>query len=246
VENTKVDYILVPRISYYGDRLFTCTKFRTCPDVIINFNILKDKKMLTYNIDTKRGINELDAYKALGQDLNKTEEEILEAYKFAREIIENTTKEKSIKFNTLLNLKTNKIKILVVGHSYNTLDAYIGKPITDYLYKAGCIVLFSEDYDPDLAKETAKRELPTLRYENSQRQFGAAYDAQNNIDGIILITAFPCGPDSMTNDMIIRRIKSVPIIQLIVDEQEGSAGRETRLESFLDIINFKHKKYECS
>ena len=58
-------------------------------------------------------------------------------------------------------------------------------------------------------------------------------------DGIILVSAFPCGPDSMTNELLIRRLKGMPILPLVLDTQSGMAGVETRIESFLDIIRFQ-------
>ena len=68
---------------------------------------------------------------------------------------------------------------------------------------------------------------------------GAISKYHSNVDGIILLTAFPCGPDSMVNEMIIRRIKDRPILNLLLDSQDGNAGIETRLESFIDIIRFR-------
>ena len=68
---------------------------------------------------------------------------------------------------------------------------------------------------------------------------GAISKYHNDVDGIILLTAFPCGPDSMVNEMIIRRIKDRPILNLLLDSQDGNAGIETRLESFIDIIRFR-------
>ena len=57
------------------------------------------------------------------------------------------------------------------------------------------------------------------------------------------MSAFPCGPDSMTNDMLLRRVKDVPILTIILDNQSGSAGLETRLESFVDILNFRKERH---
>ena len=53
------------------------------------------------------------------------------------------------------------------------------------------------------------------------------------------MSAFPCGPDAMVNDLMLRRIRGVPLLNLVMDGQSGTAGVETRLESFLDIIHFK-------
>ena len=66
---------------------------------------------------------------------------------------------------------------------------------------------------------------------------------KDNVDGIILISCFPCGPDSICNELIQRGIKSKPIINLIIDEETGPVGLITRLESFIDIIN-KETCYE--
>ena len=53
------------------------------------------------------------------------------------------------------------------------------------------------------------------------------------------MSSFPCGPDSLVNEIILRRVKGIPILNLVLDGQEGSAGLETRLESFVDIIKIK-------
>lgn len=53
-----------------------------------------------------------------------------------------------------------------------------------------------------------------------------------------MLSSFPCGPDSLVNELIIRKIK-LPIINLVIDDTNSFTGIETRLESFLDIINNK-------
>ena len=72
---------------------------------------------------------------------------------------------------------------------------------------------------------------------------GATYKYKDNVDGIILVSSFPCGPDSICNEIIIRKVKDIPIINLIVDEEMSVTGLITRLESFIDIIN-KEDVYE--
>ncbi len=72
---------------------------------------------------------------------------------------------------------------------------------------------------------------------------GAITKYKNNVNGIIIISAFPCAPDSITNELIIRKIKNKPIITLIQDEETETTGLITRLESFIDIIN-KENTYE--
>ena len=60
-------------------------------------------------------------------------------------------------------------------------------------------------------------------------------------DGIVLVSAFPCGPDSMTDDAIVRCIQGKPVLNLTIDAQSGTAGLETRVESFIDILRYQKK-----
>ena len=51
----------------------------------------------------------------------------------------------------------------------------------------------------------------------------------DSVDGILLVNAFPCSLDSMTDDAIIRCIKGKPVLNLTVDAQTATAGLETRI-----------------
>ena len=70
---------------------------------------------------------------------------------------------------------------------------------------------------------------------------GAILLLHERIDGIVLVSAFPCGPDSMTDDAILRCIQGKPILNLTIDAQSGTAGLETRVESFVDILRYQQK-----
>ena len=43
----------------------------------------------------------------------------------------------------------------------------------------------------------------------------------------------------MVDEMIIRKFRGKPILNITLDDQDGTAGLETRLESFVDILRFK-------
>ena len=61
--------------------------------------------------------------------------------------------------------------------------------------------------------------------------------AHASVDGIILLTAFPCGSDCLANELVLRRVKHVPVIQIVLDGQEGQEGLLTRIESFFDMLD---------
>ena len=70
---------------------------------------------------------------------------------------------------------------------------------------------------------------------------GAITQLHHRVDGIVLVSAFPCGPDSMTDDAIVRCIQGKPVLNLTIDAQSGTAGLETRVESFIDILRYQKK-----
>ena len=80
---------------------------------------------------------------------------------------------------------------------------------------------------------------------------GAAehFKSGSAVDGIIYMTSFGCGPDSMTGEIVERRCYrsgSIPFIRLNLDEHSGQAGLLTRLEAFVDMIRLKNTvKSEC-
>ena len=59
---------------------------------------------------------------------------------------------------------------------------------------------------------------------------------KNAIDGVIFLSSFPCGPDSLVNELAIRKLDGVPSINIILDESTATSGLYTRLESFVDIL----------
>ena len=63
------------------------------------------------------------------------------------------------------------------------------------------------------------------------------------IDGIITLTAFGCGPDSLMLEDIRRKAKNFnkPLLNLTIDEHTGEAGFITRLEAFCDML-YRNKR----
>ena len=57
-----------------------------------------------------------------------------------------------------------------------------------------------------------------------------------------MLSSFPCGPDSLSNDLISRRVKNLPILSLLFEDLNSDIGLLTRLESFCDILKQKEDK----
>jgi len=72
----------------------------------------------------------------------------------------------------------------------------------------------------------------------------AYYMLNHKVDGIIALSAFGCGPDSLMVDEIRyhAKNKNVPMIVLTIDEHTGEAGFVTRLEAFIDMLVRRKRK----
>ena len=233
----KCDYILVPRISNFGIKRNMCTKFEALYDIACNVFRKSGQQFLSYNVDELQNITEEKAFISMGEELGFTKKEASAAYKAAKKA-EGDYLKNQVKSQELLFKKAG-LKILIASHSYVEMDAYIGKPVTNYLKKMGVTPLYADIVDRRDAIRQSIKVSPTLKWEFSKEIIGGVQLYKDKIDGIILLSAFPCGPDSMVNEMIIRRFRGIPILNIVLDDQDGTAGLETRLESFIDILKFK-------
>lgn len=233
----KCSHILVPRVSNFGRHRNMCTRFEALPDLTRNVFRNTGQKFLTYNVDVLEKKKEEDAFLEIGQALGYPVRTAKRAYKQAKKAELAYRKAKAREQDTLCREKG--LKILIAAHSYVIEDAYVGRTVTEYLKQAGVVSLRADLADWDAALECSQELSGTCKWEMSREILGGIAMYENVVDGIILLSAFPCGPDSMVNELVTRRVKGVPLLNLVLDSQTGTAGVETRLESFIDIIRFK-------
>lgn len=230
----KVDYILVPRIIHLKKREKLCTNFSLLYDLIHN---TFDTKILHYNIDVEKGLTEEKAFIQMGLQLGKSKEEARRAYLIAKNK-EKTMLNRKLR-EQMITLKSKSPKILLVAHPYNLYDELIGMPIMDYLKKNNIQLITSDVLDPIKTDYECSKISNSIYWTYNKELMASISTYKSYVDGIILITTFPCGPDSLCNEMITNKVDNVPIISLIIDELNNSTGLITRLESFIDIIKMK-------
>ena len=236
----KCDYILIPRICDYGKNAKVCVKFNGIYDIIKN--TFPKIKILDYNIEHTKHQKEFRGLFKLGLKFSKNPFKIIYAYYKAKQ------KEK-VHNNILINnqniiLKSKKTKILLIGHPYIMYDKYIGTPIIEYLKKMDIDIIYADRLDKQKSINNSYQLTTKLYWKYSRELIGSIPEYKNIIKGIIFLTSFPCGPDSLINELLIRKEKEIPIINIIIDESTAEAGIHTRLESFIDIIKQKENYYE--
>ena len=231
------DAVFVTRIANYGKDGVMCSRFEGLYDMAVNTFRDHDIDFVTCNVDIQQKCPEEQAYIMLGVSLGASKSKAREAYQKSYQAWQAAQKAHIAEEEARLH--DDRIKILVVGHSYNLYDEYIGKPILKGIEQLDAVPICSDAVDLKQAQENSLNICKSVPWIMSRELLGSIAKYHNDVDGIILLTAFPCGPDSMINEMIIRRIKDRPILNLLLDSQDGNAGIETRLESFIDIIRFR-------
>lgn len=226
----KCDYLLIPRIDNYGYSDQTCTNFLAAYDIINN---LFDVKILNYNINLVKNGTEEKALINLVKEFGYSKEYASKKYKLALKKVE-AKQNKLIKEN-IKKLESEKIKILLVGHPYNLYDNMIGSEIIKYLEKNNIEIIYSDLFHKEITNDLSKKLSCELYFKYNKENIGCIPLVEDKINGIIFLTTFPCGPDSLVNELVFRRIKT-PYLNLIIDDIDGSAGIETRIESFIDIL----------
>lgn len=241
----KCDYIFVPRQKYWM-KYEMCTKFWALPDVVNTTFRDRNVKLLYYDIYDRKVYRERKAVYKMGKYLGVKRSQIRYAYIMAKQAQKNFDMLREQQQNTVLE-NSDKTKILIVAHSYCIGDKYIGEPIINAIKALGCEPIIADYIDEHEGVRASQDVTSTMQWPYNRQLVGAVELLKDKVDGIILVTAFPCGTDSMMDELLIRKYKDKPIITLTVDAQSGTAGMETRLESFVDIIELKKQaqKQQC-
>lgn len=225
----KCDYLLIPRIDNYGTFNQTCTNFLAIYDYLNN---ILGTKIINYNINLNNDETEKKGLISVARKLGIPRKKAILAYEIAR--IKNNIYQKRINQDNYHKLDSQRFKVLLVSHAYNTYDEFIGVPIVKMLEKQQVEVLYSDRFN--ILKDRNLSLAPNLYWKYSKDMLRAIEVCNNSIDGIIFLSTFPCGLDSLANELVMRNIK-IPYLNLVIDDLDSMTGLETRIESFIDILN---------
>ena len=226
------DYILIPRIFSLEKQEQVCTNFNCLYDLI--HTLYPNIQILNYNIDVKRHHYEKNAFLKLGKELGFSLLESNRAYQLAKEIEQNHQKQLAKRGQEKLN--STKTKILLVGHPYNIHDALIGQRIITYLHQQNIEIIYSYEISPELVDIYIQKISPKVHWTPSKTLLASFAYYKDKVDGTIIISSFPCGPDSLTNEMMLRKRQQAKVLLLTFEDVNSDVAIITRLESFLDML----------
>ena len=226
------DYVLVSRVCDYGKKDKVCTRLNgTYDDIKHKIPI---EQIIDYDIEYTKLKFPILGFIKIGLKFTKNIPKIIYSYYKAKQ------KQKQYDINQA-NHEKNKLtknnkKILILSHFYNIEDKFISKYIIDYLKNNNIIPIYSNKLDKKTTKRLSTYFSDTLYWKYSKEMIGSLYYTKNMIDGIIFISTYPCGIDSLVNNLAILKNKDIPILNLSIDENITELSLETKLESFIDIL----------
>ena len=233
----RCDLILVPHYRRLGKDDEFCVRFWGLYDMVQN--TFANAKILSYPLLSGRPGHQLAGFIRMGKLLGKDSLSSFRAYVKAVQQ-QQKTDQNSINHGQA-SLASTAPKILLAAQSYMASDALFGGALARLIRKQGAMPLFIDAWDRSSCRNRSRELSSDLYWTTNREILGAIQEARNHVDGIILLTAFPCGSDCLTNELVLRRVRDLPIIQILIDDAQGMAGLETRIESFMDMIQQKKK-----
>jgi len=262
-DHPDLDFVFVPRyVSEVKDSYF-CPKFLSLPDVI---KILPGiPKILNFEVNVKE-FPISTAVVELGKQLGKSQNKALNAYKEAQKYFDDYHDflRKGASVNHALRLvernrpftlpkrkSKGDIRFLLLGHVYNIFDTFINLDFQKKLKDQGVDHITIENLPESIFKTPVIVNPRGAKLQNYWRHEEEIMQAiryfltkgRDEIDGVIFLISFACGPDSLISELIMRDMKVVglPFLEIIMDEHSGEAGLLTRVESFVEMIRRKKK-----
>ena len=233
------DLLVIPRIMGIYKQEYICPKFCCLPEMVAHSipGLPEITKVPLYMHNQK------EMHKwclATGLKITPSKEKIRNAFQHA--------------IRAQCNLETGilepgkKMTVMLAGHPYLINATFLNMGIVKKL-RAKDIGLVTEEFASSKAcglqlKKLIKKPFWTFH----RRLYGAAaavYE-QQKVNGIIYLSSFACGLDSVIIDLIRCHVGEFPMLVLKLDEHTGEAGIDTRLEAFADMLERREQNENYS
>ncbi len=258
--NKGVDTIFVPSIQSIAPKIYNCSKIRGLPDLVRNV-VKRDFKIIEATLDKSE--KNQGFYEFLADTVSHfgiTDEKLIKnASKMGWKVYNNfhVMTRSGMDYKQAMHYalqgkvfiqkdeKEYPISIALVSHGYNIYDDGTSMKIFDKLKGMDVKVYSALQLTDEQMDEGIVALGQNVYWANEREMTGCAghYLKDNKIDGIITLTAFGCGPDSLMVERITRKSKQFnkPLLNLTIDEHTGEAGFITRLEAFVDMLYRKKR-----
>jgi len=249
----KVDYLFVPRLVCLSEDRVFCPKFLGLPDMVRHGG-MELPKLLEVRLDRRKGKLFLhQACLEVGRQLGASWWQVTRAFaaalneqvRYCRSLLGGARPAgvKPPQRRSLSGPAGRPLRVALMGYPYLIFDDYINLGLLEKL------AAFGVEY----------RTIDTLKVRDMRRQnhrfpkrpfwhfsdlvaragFHFLGPAAGEVDGVIHVTAFACGPDAVVDKLLEMEAerRRQPYLNITLDEQSGEAGYMTRLEAFVEMLH---------
>lgn len=249
-----VDKIYIPRFVSTRKGVTFCPKFLGLPDMIRNSLSGIEDKILTHQISSKTDdISDYKNYYNFKEIFNVNKQELKQALTAAKEdwIRYRELQKKGYRTEELIEGKKEKynvggLNIGLLGYVYNMYDKFINMDLINRLSEMGVNVTTFEMIDDTITQSFVEGLGKPMFWEFTNKLYAVGNHFINSadIDGIIHVTAFGCGPDSILGPFLEFDAddNNKPFMTLRIDEQTGESHLLTRIEAFIDLLTLSKRR----
>lgn len=255
-----VKNIFVPSIQSIAPKIYNCSKIRGLPDLIRNV-VKGDFKIIDATLDKSEKNNNLsDFLNEIAAYYDIKDSDKIKSAQNAGFVVQNnfnTMMQNGLDFDNALKYaikgsviippkkEEKPINVALIGHGYNIYDRRTCMDIAKKLQDMEVGVYSAYQLTREQLSGGMSALNTSLYWANQYEMSGCAghYLQDDKVDGIITLTAFGCGPDSLMIEDIRRKSKQFnkPLLNLTIDEHTGEAGFITRIEAFCDML-YRNKR----
>jgi len=221
--------VAVPRLMTCEHGESICPKFRGLPE-LVSGGTGKDIHVFSEPIYMNNRKKLKKALKKGCREIGVADSKMEKAFRLALENQRNTS------FG--MNEQGYRRRVFLAGHPYNIYDSFANLNLIQKLHRLDIGVVTEEQVSrcEMLEELNGLIKQPYWYFLIHNYAPALALMKRKEIDGIIYVSSFCCGTDSITIEMIRNRIGGFPMLVLKLDEQTGEAGYNTRLEAFGEVL----------
>jgi predicted nucleotide-binding protein (sugar kinase/HSP70/actin superfamily) len=260
-----VDYLFVPRLISVEPGAYICPKFMGLPDML-RARIPNLPPLIDVAVDFSRGTSNWEnVLESMGRLIVNDRRLIRQAYRSAMAVqslfqeqlesgrmlpdaLDGAPGEPDTERPAPSPPGSGRLNIALLGHAYNIYDEYISMNLIERLRSLGVRVSTADLVSQAVIDEQAGTLPKKLFWTLGKKMIAAAFTFcdSGQFDGMIYLSSFGCGPESLVGELLARWVKrrsDISFMLLTIDEHTGAAGMVTRLEAFTDML-LRRKKDE--
>ena len=255
----EMDYLFIPRFVSVEHKNYICPKFMGVPDMV-KASFAHLPPLLSPLVDLSRTDKHWrKEIMKVGRHFTWRAKRIEQAYQHGIEELKRfrqLTRQGYTPAEAILLWEGEDVSrpdqgdlnIGVLGHGYALYDEAISMGLIQRLREMQCNVYMVEMIEKSHIESRAATLPKRVFWTLGRRMVGSALylQQQADIDGVIYLACFGCGPDSLVGDLVKRKMQDKPYMILTVDEHSGEAGVNTRLEAFCDMLRRRRINLESN